>query len=98
MPLTVSLKYAAEILGTTPNKLQAAIKKKKIASIRLGRETRVSIFVLAKLLGTSPIVLLDYLEDEVFGRMLEQADKEEGMTLDEARGRFPGLFQEAKAA
>lgn len=98
MPLTISLKHAAEILGTTLPKLRADVKKKKISVIHLGGETRVSVFVLAKLLGTSPLALLDYLEDEAFGRMLEQADKEGGMTLEEGRERFPGLFQEAKVA
>ncbi len=98
MPLTLGLDYTAKILGTTATKLKAAVKKKKFPAIQLGGETRVSVFVLAKLLGTTPITLLNYLEDDIFGKMLEEADKEEGLSLEEARRRYATLFEEAKAA
>ncbi len=78
MPLTVSLKHAAEILGTTTTKLRAEIKRKKIGAVEIGGELRVSIFVLANMLDTTPGALLDYLEEESFGRILQEADKEAG--------------------
>lgn len=98
MPLTISMKHAAEVLGTTLPKLRAEIKKKKIAAIQIGGEARISLFVLAKLLGTTPIVLLNLLEEDAFGHLLEQADKEEGLTVEEARRHFAELVQQVKAA
>ena len=98
MPLTISLKHTAEVLGTTVPKMRTEIKRKKIAAIQIGGEARVSVFVLAKLLGTTPIALLKLLEDDAFGHLLEQADKEEGLTVEEARRHYAELVQQVKAA
>ncbi len=98
MSLTISLKHAAEILGTTPPTMRAEIKRKKIAAIQIGGEARISLFVLAKMLGTTPIALLNLLEDDAFGRLLEQADREEGLTAEEARRRYAEHVQQVKAA
>jgi len=49
-------------------------------------------------LGTTPIALLNLLEDDAFGRLLEQADREEGLTAEEARRRYAEHVQQVKAA
>ncbi|MCB9101143.1 MAG: hypothetical protein H6632_16515 [Anaerolineales bacterium] len=78
MQLTMDLESSAEILGTSPEDfLEFAAREKLEGLIKLNGDWRVSIFTLAKLLNTSPEILLELLEDYALGQFLDDVEADE---------------------
>jgi len=76
--LTMDLKSSAEVLGTEPEALLELMKREQIGGLlRLDDQWRVSIFTLAGLLNTSPVELLELLEDYALGEMIEEVEGDE---------------------
>ncbi|MCB0192581.1 MAG: hypothetical protein KDJ65_11610 [Anaerolineae bacterium] len=78
MQLTIDIQSSAELLGTSPESfLEFAAREKIEGLIKLNGDWRVSIFTLAKLLDTSPEILLELLEDHALGQQLDEIDTDE---------------------
>jgi len=76
--LAMDLKSSAEILGTEPETFLELVEREHIGGvIRLDDQWRVSVFTLARLLGTTPGDLLEFVEDYVLGEMIEEVEDDE---------------------
>ncbi|MBD2232365.1 hypothetical protein [Phormidium tenue] len=76
--LTLDLSTSASILGTQPDLFLRFLKTKNIPGVLFfAEEPQVSIFTLAQLLNTQPEILMDWLEDEALGQLIEEVDDDE---------------------
>ncbi len=83
--LTLDLATSAAILGATENDLQAMLRRREIEGVRVDGQWRVSVFVLARLLSTTPDTLLEYLEDDILGQKIAETEEEELLDSGQAR-------------
>ena len=62
--LTVDLTTSADVLGTTPDRFLAWLKRDHLHSLLYFNDApQISIFTLAKILDTTPRELVDFLEE-----------------------------------
>ncbi|MGG6241803.1 hypothetical protein ACQ4N7_24525 [Nodosilinea sp. AN01ver1] len=84
--LTLDLSTSASILGIQPDLFLRFLKAKNIPGVLFfSEEPKVSIFTLAQLLNTQPEVLMDWLEDQALGQLMEEVDDDDW--LDEEAGK-----------
>lgn len=95
LPLTLSLKSAADLLGYPSEVLLHTLERGEIEGIHLDSEWRLSVFVLARLLGTSPETLLDYLEDELLAQKMAETERDEFFEPEEGRQIYQSYLTEA---
>ena len=94
--LAMDLESSAEILGTEPETfLEFAQREHREGIIRLDDQWRVSIFTLARLLDTTPEVLLDLVEDYVLGQMIEKVENDEWFEGQDGWQVYQGYLAEA---
>ena len=94
--LAMDLESSAEILGTEPETfLEFAQREHLEGIIRLDDQWRVSIFTLARLLDTTPEVLLDLVEDYVLGQMIEKVENDEWFEGQDGWQVYQGYLAEA---
>jgi hypothetical protein len=74
--LTLDLKTSATILGTPEEKLLERLQRQEVEGICLDDDWRMSIFVLARLLSTTPDTLLEYLEDDILAQKIAKTEEE----------------------
>jgi len=60
----------------------------------LDDQWRVSIFTLARLLDTTPEVLLELVEDYVLDQMIEEVEDDEWFEGQEGRGVYQGYLMD----
>ncbi|PZV09267.1 MAG: hypothetical protein DCF32_02780 [Leptolyngbya sp.] len=76
--LTLDLSTSASILGTQPDLFLRFLKTKNIPGVLFFvDEPQISIFTLAQLLNTQPEILMDWLEDEALGQLIEEVDNDD---------------------
>jgi hypothetical protein len=83
--LTLDLKTSAAILGTPEGKLLERLQRQEVEGICLDDDWRMSIFVLARLLSTTPDILLEYLEDDILGQKIAETEGEELLDSSQAQ-------------
>ena len=94
--LAMDLKSSAEILGTEAEMFLELVERERIGGvIKLDDQWRVSIFTLARLLDTTPEVLLELVEDYVLGQMIEEVEDDEWFEGQEGREVYQGYLAEA---
>jgi hypothetical protein len=54
----------------------------------------MSIFVLARLLSTTPDILLEYLEDDILGQKIAETEDEELLDSSQAQAIYQGYLAE----
>jgi len=74
--LTLDLKTSDTILGTPEEKLLERLQRQEVEGICLDDDWRMSIFVLARLLSTTPDTLLEYLEDDILAQKIAKTEEE----------------------
>ena len=94
IPLTLDLETSAALLGFPTEALLQTLHKGEIEGIRLDDQWRLSVFVLAKLLSTSPETLLDYLEDEVLAEKIAEVEGDEFFEPGEGRQVYQSYLAE----
>jgi hypothetical protein len=76
--LALDLTASADMLGTTPDHLRAMIERERPAGVlHFNGDWRISIFTLAQLLNTTPRVLLEMLEDDALGLLMDEVADDE---------------------
>ena len=94
--LALNLKSSAEILGTESATLLELVKRGRVAGIiRLGDQWRISVFTLARLLDTTPDILLEFIENYVLGQMMEEVVDDEWLEGQEGREVYQSYLVEA---
>ncbi len=88
LSLTMNLQSSAELLGTRPELFLEFAEREHIAGImRFNGDWRISIFTLASLLNTTPVVLLDLFEDYQLGQLIEEVADDESFAMTEDKNR-----------
>ena len=88
MALAFDLKTCASMLNIGESELKDSVERGEIQASRLGKEWRVSIFELSRILRTSPDELIEYLEDMVLAEMIQKVEGEESFTPEEGRAVY----------
>ena len=77
-PLTLDIKSSAEMMGTESEAFLQFLEREQVEGvIKFNESWRVSIFALARLLGTEAETLLDLIEDYTLGQMIEDVEDDE---------------------
>jgi hypothetical protein len=92
--LTLDLKTSATILGTPEEKLLERLQRQEVEGICLDDDWRMSIFVLARLLSTTPDTLLEYLEDDILGQKIAETEEEELLDSSQAQAVYKEYLAE----
>ena len=67
LTLTIDMPSSAQILGTKPEALRSFLAHENMAGVlKFGSQWRLSIFTLAQLLNTTPQILLELIEDDIY--------------------------------
>ena len=78
MQLTLDIKSSAEMMGTEPEAFLQFLEREQVEGVvKFNESWRVSIFALARLLGTKAETLLDLIEDYMLGQMIEDVEDDE---------------------
>ncbi len=74
--LTMNLTNTAQMLGTSREAFLQFVEQEQLAGVvQLGGEWRVSIFTLASLLNTTPDALIELMEDQALGELLDEVER-----------------------
>ncbi|MDH4209727.1 MAG: hypothetical protein OEV76_12685 [Anaerolineae bacterium] len=92
--LTLDLKTSATILATSEDKLLERLQRQEVEGICLNDDWRVPIFVLARLLSTTPDTLLEYLEDDILAQKIAETEEEELLDRNQARAIYQEYLTE----
>ena len=91
--LAVPVDTCAELLNVDEGTLLTCLERGEIRGVRVGDQWRVSLFEMARLLGTSAQELLEYLEDFGLARAIEEVAEDETYTLAEGRAIYEGYLR-----
>lgn len=92
--LTVDLVTSAEILGTTPDRFLAWLKREYLHSLLYFNDTpQISIFTLARILDTTPRELVVFLEETDVEDRLDLKDALDAIAESERLGEQPILWE-----
>ena len=84
--LTMDLTNTAQTLGTSREAFLQFVEQEQLAGVvQLGGDWRVSIFTLASLLNTTPDALIELMEDQALGELLDEVDEDEWLEGEQAR-------------
>ena len=83
--LAVPVDTCAELLNVDEGRLLTCLERGEIRGVRVGDQWRVSLFELARLLGTSAQELLEFLEDFGLARAIEEVEEDEHYAPAEGR-------------
>jgi len=93
-PLALDIATSAQLLNMEPKTLVDILQKKEIEGIRIGNEWRLSVFVLSKILNTTPDEVLEYLEDFYLAQRIEEVEDEPCYSPEEGRKEYEKLFSQ----
>jgi hypothetical protein len=96
IPLALDVETSAELLNIDSKKLEEILQKREIEGIRIDNEWRVSIFVLAKILNTSPDEILDYLEDLYLAEKIEEVEGEPFYSPKEGKKHYEKMLPKSR--
>ena len=83
--LTIDIELSSAVLGIEPGAFLDMVKRDHIQGVlKLDQQWRVSVFTLAELLNTSPDVLLDFLEDDALGELMDKVEEDDFFAGEEA--------------
>lgn len=88
LSLTVPPDTCAALLNVDNTALSASLDEGQIRVVSIGDQRRVSLFEIARLLGTTADELLDYLEDFAFADAIEEVEGDVTYTPTEGRGVY----------
>lgn len=94
IPLALDLRLSAELLNIETNLLKERVKKKEVEGIKLGNEYRISIFILSRLLRTTPERLLDFIEDLLLTQKINETEKDEFYEPEEGKKIYQRLLKD----
>ena len=94
IPLALDIETSAELLNMDSKELEKILQKKRIEGIRIDNEWRVSVFVLAKILSTSPDEILEYLEDLYLGERIEEVEDGPFYSPEEGKKHYEKMLSE----
>jgi hypothetical protein len=95
-PLALDIATSAQLLNMEPKTLVDILQKKEIEGIRIGNEWRLSVFVLSKILNTTPDEVLEYLEDFYLAQRIEEVEDEPCYSPEEGRKEYEKLFSQGQ--
>lgn len=94
--LTLDVELSAEVLGVQPDDLRDLVEREHLLGVlKVDHQWRISIFTLAKLLNTSPQVLLEFPEDYALGELMDEVEADEFVEKDEAKDTYQAYVAEA---
>ena len=94
--LTLDIELSAEVLGVKPNELRDMVEREHLQGVlKVDHQWRMSVFTLAKLLNTSPEMLLEFLEDYALGELMDEVGEDEFVEEGEARDVYQTHVAEA---
>lgn len=96
MPLALDIETSAQLLNIESRKLEEILQKREIEGIRIGNEWRLSIFVLSKLLNTSPDEILEYLEDFHLAQRIQEVEGEAFYSPEEGRKEYEKILSQSQ--
>jgi hypothetical protein len=76
------------MLNIEVSKLKDSVEHGEIRASFLGKEWRISIFELARILRTSAEEVQEYIEDTVLAEMIQEVEGEESFTPEEGRAVY----------
>lgn len=96
--LALDLTASADMLGTTPDHLRDMLERERPAGIlRFNGDWRISIFTLAQLLDTTPRDLLELLEDDALGFLMDEVASDERLEGQAAWTAYQNYLAEERA-
>ena len=91
--MTLDLSTSASILGTEPDLFLRFLKAKNIPGVLFfAEEPQVWIFTMAQLLNTQPEILMNWLEDEALGQLIEEVDEDEWLGEEEGQAFYQSIL------
>lgn len=91
--LAFDLQSSAEVFGVEPEAFRAFLEREMSEGvIKINGDLRVSIFTLAQMLNTTPQALLQFLEDDAFGRLMDEIADEETLEGEHAQTFYQELL------
>jgi len=85
--LAFDLQSSAEVFGVAPEALRTFLEREMSQGvIKINGDLRVSIFTLAQMLNTTPEALLQIMEDDALGRLIDEIADEETLEGEQALG------------
>lgn len=94
--LTLDIELSSAVLGIEPGAFRDMVKRDHIQGVlKLDHQWRVSVFTLAELLNTSPDVLLEFLEDDAFGELMDRAEEDDFFAGQEAADLYQAYLKES---
>ena len=77
VPLALDLRLSAELLNIETGFLKEKVEKREVEGIKIGNEYRISVFILSRLLRTTPEKLLDFVEDFLLAQKIDEVERDE---------------------
>jgi len=91
--LAVGVDTCAMLLNVDEPTLRASLERGEIRGMRLGEDWRVSLFEIARLLGTTVQELLEYVEDFGLAQAIQEVEGDETYAPTEGRPLYEGYLQ-----
>jgi hypothetical protein len=95
--LAFDLQSSAEVFGIEAETLRAFLEREvKEGLIKINGDLRVSIFTLAQMLNTTPRVLLEIIEDDALGYLIDEIAEEDTLEGEDARAYYQSYLSGIK--
>ena len=96
IPLALDIETSAQLLNIESKRLEEILQKREIEGIRIGNEWRLSVFVLSRILNTSPYEILEYLEDLYLAQSIEEIEGEPSYSPEEGRKEYEKILSQGQ--
>jgi hypothetical protein len=91
--LAVPVDTCAALLNVDEAALRTSLDRGEIRGVRVGEEWRVSLFEIARLLGTTVQELLEYVEDFGLAQAIQEVEGDETYVPAEGRRLYEGYVR-----
>jgi hypothetical protein len=81
------------LLNVDEPALRTSLERGEIRGMRIGENWRVSLFEIARLLGTTVQELLEYVEDFGLAQAIQEVEEDETYAPAEGRPLYEGYLQ-----
>jgi len=96
IPLALDIETSAQLLNIESKRLEEILQKREIEGVRIGNEWRLSVFVLSRILNTSPDEILEYLEDLHLSQRIEEVEGEPSYSLEEGKMEYEKILSQGQ--
>ena len=96
IPLALDIETSAQLLNIESKRLEEILQKREIEGIKIGGEWRLSVFVLSKILNTTPDEILEYLEDLCLTQRIEEVEGEPSYSPEEGRKEYEKILSQGQ--